>query len=82
MQAPPRFGLQLKPRRAKSSLSGRIVVRLEFDPPRAYLPTLVIPCEHGLVNSLPLCTVFLPALSMTTSGLAGAEPTGRRVTLD
>lgn len=32
MQAPPRFGLQLKPRRAKSSLSGRIVVRLEFDP--------------------------------------------------
>lgn len=72
MQALPRFGLQLKLRRAESSHPGRIVVRLELDP-TCLSPYLGVPGRQELMSSLPLCTLFLPALSMTSSGAYRTE---------
>lgn len=78
MQAPRRLGLQL--RRAESSPPGRIVVSLGSDP-TCLSPYPGLPGGQELTSSLPLCSLFLPALSTTGSGNAGTEPPGRRVTL-
>lgn len=78
MQAPPRLGLQLKLRRAGSSPPGRRGVSLEIDP-TCLSPYPSLPGGHELMSSLPLCTLFLPALSVTSSGKVSTEPIGQRV---
>jgi hypothetical protein len=78
MQALPRLGLQLKLRRAGSSPPGRIGVSLEIDP-TCLSPYPGLPGGHELLSNLPLCTLFLPALSVTSSGKTGTEPIERRV---